>query len=81
LQIGKLKSRNNMAKKKSEEEEYYKGVTFLAFQSGSPDEPSDRTLKLIANFTKDMQKESIRVYSVLQIGKPGGGGCPPGGCG
>lgn len=69
-----------MAKKTQEQKEYYKGVTFLAFQSGSDDEPSDRTLKLIATFTKDMHKEKIRVYSVLQIGKPQGGGCPPGGC-
>lgn len=69
-----------MAKKKSEEEEYYTGVTFLNFQSGSLDEPSDRLLKLIALFTKEMHKDKIRVYTNLQIGKPGGGGCPPGGC-
>jgi len=69
-----------MAKKTASEEEYYKGVTFINFQSGSPDEPSDRLLKLITNFVKDMQKEKIRVYTNLQIGKPQGGGCPPGGC-
>ena len=68
-----------MAKKKTEEG-YYNGVTFINFQSGSSDEPSDKLLKLIALFTKDMHKEKIRVYTNLQIGKPGGGGCPPGGC-
>lgn len=61
-------------------EEYYKGVTFLNFQSGSPDEPSDRLFLLIKNFVIDLQKEKIRVYTNLQIGKPIGGGCPPGGC-
>ncbi len=69
-----------MAKKKHKEK-YPKGVTFLNFQSGSEDEPSDRLLKLIALFTKEMNKDNIRVYTNLQIGKPGGGGCPPGGCG
>jgi hypothetical protein len=67
-----------MAKKTEYED--YKGVTFLSFQSGSPDEPSDRLLKLIEKFVVNLQKEKIRVYTTLQIGKPQGGGCPPGGC-
>lgn len=62
------------------EEEYYQGVTFLNFQSGSPDQPDERLALLLADFTKRMHDLKIRVYSNLQIGKPGGGGCPPGGC-
>jgi len=66
--------------KETKEEEYYKGVTFINFQSGSPDEPSDRLLKLLENLVIDLHKEKIRAYLNLQIGKPNGGGCPPGGC-
>ena len=70
-----------MAKEESEKnEEYYKGVTFLNFQSGSPDQPTDRVLQLLTKFVIDLHKEKIRVYNNLQIGKPTGGGCPPGGC-
>jgi hypothetical protein len=63
-----------------EEEDYYKGVTFLNFQSGSPDEPSDKLFKLLKHFTYEMHEMGIRVYTNIQIGKPQGGGCPPGGC-
>jgi len=69
-----------MAKKEKSEKDYYNGVTFLNFQSGSPDQPTDRLLELLTRFVIDLQKEKIRVYSNIQIGKPTGGGCPPGGC-
>ena len=69
-----------MAKKEESEKDYYNGVTFLNFQSGSPDQPTDRLLELLTRFVIDLQKEKIRVYSNIQIGKPTGGGCPPGGC-
>jgi len=65
-------------KKKATEEEYYKGVTFVNYQSGN--EPSDRLLKLMAHFTCEMQEMHIRTYWGLQIGKPvPPPSCPPGG--
>jgi len=62
-----------MANKK---EEYYKGVTFLNFQSGSEDEPSEKLLKLISKFVVEMQEHKIRVYTNVQVGTPPP---PPGG--
>lgn len=64
--------------KEKEEEYFYYGVTFLSFQSGSDDEPSDRVLKLISDFTIAMHHEHIRTYTNIQMGKPRN--CPPGGC-
>jgi len=57
---------------------WYYGVTFLNFQSGSENEPSEAVIKLITDFTIACHKEHIRVYTNLQMGKPPG--CPPGGC-
>jgi len=60
-------------------EEYYKGVTFLNFQSGSSDEPSEKLLKLIGSFVVKMQEHKIRVYTNVQVGTPpppSGGGHP-----
>ena len=65
---------------KEENEHYYKGVTFLNFQSGSPDQPTDRLLQLIQLFVIELHKEKIRAYINIQVGKPNGGGCPPNGC-
>lgn len=62
----------------SKEEEYeYRGVTFLSYQSGN--EPTDRMLKLLTLFVKEMEEERIRVYINIQTGKPTNPpGCPPG---
>lgn len=62
------------------EEDYYEGSTMMNFQSGSPDQPTDRVQKLFQNLIIGLHKEKIRTYTNFQIGKPGGGGCPPGGC-
>ncbi len=65
-------------KKEPVVEEYYKGVTFVSYQSGN--EPSDNLLKLMELFTCEMQKMHIRTYWSLQIGKPTPPPlCPPGG--
>lgn len=69
-----------MSKQIETEEEYYQGSTFFNFQSGSPDQPTDRVQKLFKNLIIDLHKERIKVYNNVQLGKPGGGGCPPGGC-
>jgi hypothetical protein len=63
---------------KKEEEYFWYGVTFLNFQSGSENEPSEAVIKLITDFTIACHKEHIRVYTNIQMGKPSG--CPPGGC-
>lgn len=61
-------------------DDYYEGVAFLSIQSGSPDQPTDRLTDFISIFCKTMHEARIRPYVVTQIGKPNGGGCPPGGC-
>lgn len=64
--------------KDCQEKEDYKGVTFISYQSGSPDEPSIQLMNAIAHFVKEMQEYKIRVYTNLQIGTPTGGcGAPP----
>jgi len=67
-----------MAQETEHYEKYYYGVTFLNFQSGSEDEPSEAVIKLLSDFTIACHKEHIRVYSNIQMGKPKN--CPPGGC-
>jgi hypothetical protein len=65
-----------MAKEEEKEEDYYKGVTFLNFQSGSEDQPTDHVMKIFAQFVIDLHKEKIRVYNNIQVGTPPP---PPGG--
>lgn len=61
-----------------EDPEYYRGTTFVNYQSGN--EPSDRLLKLMEFFTCEMHDMRIRTYWGLQIGKPiPPNTCPPGG--
>lgn len=61
------------------EQQDYKGVTFLSYQSGN--EPTDAMLKLIQLFVEGMHKAGIRVYTNIQVGKPTNPPtCPPGGC-
>ncbi len=64
-------------KKKCKCDDKYKGVTFISYQSGSPDEPSKQLMDCIAHFVKEMQEYKIRVYTNLQIGTPNGGCGPP----
>lgn len=61
------------------EEEYeYKGVTFINFQSGTPNEPDEYLLSVFGKLIVDLQKEKIRTYLNFQIGTPAGGcGAPP----
>lgn len=59
-----------------EEKEVY-AVSYLTIQSSDID---DNVLLMVEHLTKRLAKEGIRLYTSIQSGKPGGGGCPPGGC-
>lgn len=63
---------------KEQPEEYYKGVTFISYQSGTTGEPNEQLMNVFAKFIMDLHKCRIRTYTNMQIGKPGG--CPPNGC-
>ncbi len=57
---------------------YYKGVAFLAIQSGSEDQPTKKMERFISEFSIQMHQMRYRPSVVGQFGKPPGGGCVPG---